>query len=79
MALMRILDQQMMNQVFTVTDDLPVSREAVQVALVLEGEGAVVRTAAGKLSITLPDVADLAPFLATLGERARLLGAVQEE
>jgi hypothetical protein len=77
MAPMRILDQQIMNLVFTVTDDLPLSREAVQVALVLEGAGKVERTAAGKLAITLPDTDDLEPFLATLGERARALGAVE--
>jgi hypothetical protein len=70
---MRILDQQMMNQVFAVTDEVPVDREALQVALVLEGEGKVERTAAGKIAITLPDTPDLGPFLAALGERLRAL------
>ena len=46
MAPMRILDQQIMNRVFAVTDEIPLSRESVQVALVLEGEGTVERTAA---------------------------------
>ena len=68
---MRILDQQIMNRVFAVTDEVPIDREALQVALVLEGEGKVERTAAGKLAITLPDTDDLEPFLATLAERAR--------
>jgi hypothetical protein len=71
---MRILDQQIMNRVFAVTDELPLSREAVQVALVLEGEGRVERTATGRLAITLPDTDDLDPFLAALAERARSLG-----
>jgi hypothetical protein len=75
MAPMRILDQQIMNRVFAVTDELPLSRESVQVALVLEGAGKVERTAAGKLAITLPDTDDLEPFLAALGDRARELGA----
>jgi hypothetical protein len=74
MASMRILDQRIMNQVFAVTDELPLSREAVQVALVLEGEGTVERTANGRLAITLPDTDDLEPFLAALAERARALG-----
>jgi hypothetical protein len=71
---MRILDQQMMGRVFAVTDEIPVSREALQVALVLEGEGRVERTPAGKLAITLPDADDLEPFLATLGQRLQALG-----
>jgi hypothetical protein len=76
MAAMRTLDQQMMNRVFEVTDEVPVDREALQVALVLEGEGKVERTAAGKVAITLPDTPDLGPFLAALGGRLRaLLGA----
>jgi hypothetical protein len=68
---MRILDQQIMNRIFAVTDEVPVDREALQVALVLEGEGKIERTAAGKLAITLPDTDDLDPFLATLAERLR--------
>ena len=71
MRVMRTLDQQIMNRVFAVTDDVPVDREALQVDLVLAGEGRVERTAAGKLAITLPDTDDLEPFLATLARRAR--------
>jgi hypothetical protein len=68
---MRILDQQIMNRVFAVTDEVPVDREALQVALVLEGEGKIERTAAGKLAITLPDTDDLEPFLSHLAEWLR--------
>jgi len=68
---MRILDQQIMNRVFAVTDEVPVDREALQVALVLEGEGKIERTAAGKVAITLPDTDDLEPFLTHLAERLR--------
>jgi len=68
---MRILDQQIMNRVFAVTDEVPVDREALQVALVLEGEGKIERTAAGKLAITLPDTDDLEPFLNHLAEWLR--------
>lgn len=68
---MRILDQQIMNRVFAVTDEVPIDREALQVALVLEGEGKIERTAAGKLAITLPDTDDLEPFLAGLAEWLR--------
>jgi hypothetical protein len=73
MGAMRTLDQRIMNQVFAVTDELPLSREELQVALVLEGEGKVERTAAGKLAITLPDTDDLEPFLSRLADRVRAL------
>ena len=63
-----------MNQVFAVTDEIPLDREALQVELVLEGEGKVERTPAGKVAITLPDTDDLEPFLATLPGRVQALG-----
>lgn len=72
---MRVIDQQIMNRLFTVTDDIPLSREAVQVPLVMEGEGKVARTRTGRYEITLPDADDLEPFLATLPARLRELGA----
>ena len=72
---MRLLTQQMMGQVFTVTDELGIDREAIEVPLMLEGEGQVERTARGKLRIALPDADDLAPFLAALPDRLRSLGA----
>ena len=72
---MRLLTQQMMGQVFTVTDELGIDREAIEVPLALEGEGRVERTARGKLLIALPDADDLAPFLAALPDRLRSLGA----
>ncbi|HYO11590.1 MAG TPA: hypothetical protein VE685_00155 [Thermoanaerobaculia bacterium] len=71
---MRVIDQQIMNRLFEVTDEIQVDREALQVPLVMEGEGKVVRTKTGKIEITLPDTDDLAPFLATLPERLRILG-----
>lgn len=72
---MRVIDQQVMNRLFEVTDEIPVDREAIQVPLVMEGEGKVVRTPKGKFEITLPDTDDLDPFLAELPERLRALGA----
>lgn len=71
---MRVIDQQIMNRLFEVTDEIPVDREALQVPLVMEGEGKVVRTKAGKIEITLPDTDDVGPFLASLPERLRELG-----
>jgi hypothetical protein len=70
---MRILTPQIMNQVFEVIDALEVSREAIQVPLMLEGEGKVQRLKNGKIEITLPDTDDLGPFLATLPDRLRQL------
>ncbi|HEX4959476.1 MAG TPA: hypothetical protein VF173_01460 [Thermoanaerobaculia bacterium] len=71
---MRIVDQRIMNQLFAVTDEIPLDREALQVPLLMEGEGKVERTKKGKIEITLPDVDDLGPFLAALPERVRGMG-----
>ena len=71
---MRVIDQKIMNQLFEVTDDLEIDREALEVPLVMEGEGRVGRTKKGKIEITLPDADDLGPFLAGLPERLRALG-----
>jgi hypothetical protein len=70
----RILTPQIMNQLFEVTDALELSREAIQVPLVLEGEGKIQRLKSGKIEITLPDTDDLGPFLAVLPDRLRQLG-----
>jgi hypothetical protein len=71
---MRVIDQQIMNRLFEVTDEIPVDREAITVPLLMEGEGKVVKTPRGKIEITLPDADDLGPFLAALPERLRELG-----
>jgi hypothetical protein len=70
---MRVLTPQIMNQLFEVTDALELSREAIQVPLVLEGEGKIQRLKSGKIEITLPDTDDLGPFLSSLPERLRTL------
>lgn len=68
---MRIIDQSIMNQLFEVTDEIPVDRESVTVPLEMQGEGDVRRLPNGRLEITLPDSDDLGPFLATLPNRLR--------
>jgi len=68
---MRLLSQSAMQQLFEVTDELDLDREAIEVPLEMQGEGAVERLESGKLRITLPDADDLGPFLATLPERLR--------
>lgn len=72
---MRVIDQQTMNQLFDITDEIPLDREALQVPLLMEGEGKVERLGNGRFEITLPDTDDLGPFLAALPERLRGLGA----
>lgn len=72
---MRVIDPQIMSRVFEVTDEMPLSREAVTVPLVMQGEGNVERLKNGRFEITLPDTDDLAPFLAGLAERLRAAGA----
>jgi hypothetical protein len=68
---MRVIDQAVMNRLFEVTDEIPLDREAIEVPLVMQGEGKVARTKKGKIEITLPDTDDLGPFLAALPERVR--------
>lgn len=70
---MRVLTPDIMNQLFDVTDPMELSREAIQVPLLLEGDGKVRRLKNGKIEITLPDTDDLGPFLAGLPERLRTL------
>jgi hypothetical protein len=70
---MRVIDQQIMNRLFEVTDEIPVSREAIEVPLVMEGEGKVEKNRRGRLEVTLPDTDDLEPFLAALPDRLRAL------
>jgi hypothetical protein len=71
---MRVIDQQIMNRLFEVTDEIPLDREALTVPLLMEGEGQVKKTSKGKIEITLPDTDDLGPFLAALPERIQALG-----
>ncbi len=68
---MRVIDQGIMNRLFEVTDEIPLDREAIQVPLVMTGEGSVERTKKGRIEITLPDADDLGPFLASLPGRLR--------
>ena len=70
---MRVLTPDIMHQVFEVTDPLELSREAIQVPLLLEGTGKVRRLKNGRIEITLPDTDNLGPFLASLPERLRTL------
>jgi len=70
---MRVIDQQIMNRLFEVTDEIPLDREAITVPLLMEGEGKVAKTSRGKIEITLPDTDNLGPFLAALPERIRIL------
>ena len=74
---MRVIDQTIMNLLFEVTDEIPLDREAIQVPLVMTGEGKVGRTRNGRIEITLPDTVDLGPFLAALPERLRTLEAAE--
>lgn len=74
---MRVINQQVMNLVFEVTDEMEIDRETLTVPLVQEGEGDVRRTPKGKIEIVLPDVDDLTPFLAGLRNRLRELAAME--
>jgi len=73
----RVIDQTIMNLLFEVTDEIPLDREAIQVPLVMTGEGKVGRTRNGRIEIALPDTDDLGPFLAALPERLRALDAAE--
>lgn len=66
---MQLLSPQAMQQLFEVTDELGIDREAIEVPLEMEGEGGVERLASGKLRIHLPEPEDLEPFLNALPQR----------
>lgn len=70
---MRILDQKAMQELFAVTDEIPLDREAIEVPLERIGDGEVERLSSGKVRITLPDADDLGPFLDRLPQRLREL------
>ena len=74
---MRPISQAIMNQVFAVTDEIPMSREAIRIPLAMTGEGSVVKGADGRFEITLPDTDDLGPFLEALPAKLRALGVVE--
>ncbi|MHC4392430.1 MAG: hypothetical protein ACYTFT_05570 [Planctomycetota bacterium] len=74
---MRPINQKIMNQVFEITDAIPMSREAIRIPLAMMGEGGITKAANGCFEITLPDTDDLTPFLSGLTARLRELG-VQE-
>lgn len=63
---MRTINQQIMNEVFEVIDEIPMSREAIKIPLGMVGEGKVEKSFDGKIEITLPDTDDLKPFLSGL-------------
>ena len=63
---LRIVDQRTMEKIFAVTDARGVSREAVRVPLVGEGEGRVHRLPDGIWEIVVPAAGELEPFLAGL-------------
>ncbi len=71
---MRIVSQKIMNQLFDTVDAIPLSREAIEVPLAMEGAGRVRKLPSGRFEITLPDTDDLGPFLAALAAELRALG-----
>ena len=71
---MRVIDQNVMNRLFEITDEIGIDRESFEVPLLMEGEGKIARTKKGKLEITLPDTEDLGSFLASLPERLKAVG-----
>lgn len=66
---MRLLDQRSMQQLYEVTDEIPLDRESIEVPLEMSGEGAVEALPGGKVRISLPEADDLEPFLAGLPAR----------
>lgn len=70
----RVIDQEIMNRLFEVTDEIPLDRERIQVPLAMEGDGDVRPLGGGRFEITLPDSDDLEPFLRSLPERLRRAG-----
>jgi hypothetical protein len=66
-----------MNRIFDVVDALEISREAIQVELLPEGDGAIETLGSGKIRIVLPATADLEAWLPTLEQALRAIGPRQ--
>lgn len=66
---MDVVDPQVMQRVFEVTDDLGIHRESIQVPLAMEGDGSVHRLPNDKWEIRLPARDGLDGFLADLPGR----------
>ncbi|GMU66576.1 MAG: hypothetical protein AMXMBFR36_28500 [Acidobacteriota bacterium] len=60
----RILDPALMGRILAIADEAGVSREAIRVPLVGEGDGRIERDAQGVWQIVLPATGDLEEFLA---------------
>lgn len=63
---LRLVDQRTMARVFEVTDARGLSREAIRVPLVGDGEGRVRRLPEGVWEIVVPAAGPLEPFLVRL-------------
>ena len=68
----RFITQADMEAIFSVTDVLGLSREAIKVPLQPKGEGSVERLASGTLRIVVPD-GPLDPWLPALRSRIEQL------
>lgn len=62
-----------MQKVFEVTDELEISREAIQVELLPAGSGAVERLDSGRLRIVLPEDGSQDEWIESLGRRIETL------
>lgn len=76
---MRAIDQNVMNRLFEVVDELGLSREAVEVPLLMIGDGEIRPLGPGRglsqrFEIELPDTDDLTPFLTDLPRALRRAG-----
>ncbi|KAB2958373.1 MAG: hypothetical protein F9K18_12215 [Thermoanaerobaculia bacterium] len=72
---LRLVDQRTMTRVFEVTDARGISREAIRVPLVGDGDGSVRGLPGGVWEIVVPAAGPLEPFLARLA--AALDGAAR--
>jgi hypothetical protein len=65
---LRLVDQHIMERIFTVTDAAGLSREAIRVPLAGEGEGRIEETADGSWEIVVPAGGSLDSYFARLAE-----------
>lgn len=63
---LRLVDQRTMLRIFEVTDTAGVSREALRVQLLCEGDGWIRRLEGGTWEIVVPEQGELGPFLELL-------------
>ncbi len=71
---MKPIGMKEMDLIFSITDEMDIHREAIEVQLLPKGEGSVRLLPGGKFDIVIPETIDLLDWLPTMKEKLIELG-----